>query len=67
MRLCPYCKQEVGGLRVGDDDCISYCGECERVIEGEEIEELEKQNNEWWLSIDSDQEWINQQLGNDNG
>ena len=30
-------------------------------------QENEKQNQEWWQQIDCDQEWINNEIGNENG
>ena len=62
MRLCPHCKTEVSGHQVADDDYIDHCRECGIIVEGETIDsddmELEKQNNEWWQSIDADKQAI---------
>jgi hypothetical protein len=32
---CPYCENEATAMKVGDDDFIDYCKECEVVLEGE--------------------------------
>ncbi len=65
MKLCPYCYNEAGGIG-GGDEFISYCHECQRIIEGETIDsedmEHEQQFQHWWQSIDADQEYINEQV-----
>ena len=62
MRLCPICKDEVSGIKVSSDDFISYCHECERIVEGETIDseelELESQLQQIWNQLDHDEQAI---------
>ena len=39
MRLCPYCGHEATGIGDGSDECLDYCKECLRLVEGETIDE----------------------------
>ena len=67
MNLCPYCYNEAGGIGAGDE-CLDYCHECDKVIEGNTITEddlQEEQNKEfqaWVAAIDADQDYINEEV-----
>ncbi len=67
MNLCPFCKNEVSGHQVADDDWIDYCQECGIIVEGEtidseELHQAEEQKLQWWQQMDNDDNWIRRQL-----
>jgi hypothetical protein len=47
MKLCPYCKNEVSGHQIADDDWIDHCKECGIIVEGETIDsdDMEKEES----------------------
>lgn len=62
MKLCPYCKNEVSGHQIADDDWIDHCKECGIIVEGETIDsddmEQEQQLQDTWNILDQDEQAI---------
>ncbi len=58
---CPYCGADSTPIGCGDE-VIDFCGECGRVIEGEELEQLNAQQEHWWTQMDQDEQWIEENL-----